>query len=47
MFVKKTKASDASANLASEVSRGAVVDSLIKKVLKTKKLKDITYSDVI
>lgn len=39
MFVKKTAASNASANLASEVSRGAVVDSLIKKVLNTKPIK--------
>ena len=45
MFVKKTKASDASANLASEVSRGAVVDSLIKKVLNQKPIKKFNTAE--
>ena len=45
MFVKKTKASDASANLASEVSKGAVVDSLIKKVLNQKPIKKFNTAE--
>jgi len=45
MFVKKTSASDASANLASEVSRGAVVDSLIKKVLNQKPIKKFNTAE--
>ena len=45
MFVKKTKASNASANLASEISRGAVVDSLIKKVLNQKPIKKFNTAE--
>ena len=45
MFVKKTKASDASGNLASEISRGAVVDSLIKKVLNEKPIKKFNTAE--